>query len=43
LKGQSIDPTTHEIERVVKAVTYHGLEVKKKKKSGWSAKVILDL
>lgn len=42
LRGQTIDPATHEIERVVKAVTYHGLEVKKKK-GGWSATVILDL
>lgn len=42
LRGQRVDPATHPIERVVKAVTYHGLEVAATR-SGWRAKVILDL
>lgn len=42
LRGQTIDPSSHAVERVVKAVTYHGLEVKKTRK-GWAARVILDL
>jgi SHS2 domain-containing protein len=43
LLGQKVDLTTHPIERVVKAVTYHGLSVEKTKKKGFSARVILDL
>jgi SHS2 domain-containing protein len=42
LRGQTVDLATHPIERVVKAVTYHGLAVERKKK-GFLARVILDL
>ena len=42
LRGQRVDLATHPIERVVKAVTYHGLEVRKTK-GGFEARVILDL
>ena len=42
LRGQTIDLATHPIERVVKAVTYHGLEVEEHG-SGFRARVILDL
>jgi SHS2 domain-containing protein len=42
LLGQAVDLATHPIERVVKAVTYHGLEVVKSK-GGFTARVILDL
>ncbi len=42
LEGESVDLATHPIERVVKAVTYHGLLVEKRKKGFW-ARVILDL
>ena len=42
LGGQVVDLATHPIERVVKAVTYHGLEVKRTK-GGHRARVILDL
>ena len=42
LEGESVDLATYPIERVVKAVTYHGLLVEKRKKGFW-ARVILDL
>lgn len=42
LRGQRVDLATHPIERVVKAVTYHGLEVEERD-DGWWARVILDL
>jgi SHS2 domain-containing protein len=42
LRGRRVDLATHPIDRVVKAVTYHGLEVERTKK-GWRATVILDL
>lgn len=42
LRGQSIDLATHAIERVVKAVTYHGLAITRTRK-GLRAQVILDL
>ncbi len=42
LRGQRVDLATHPIERVVKAVTYHGLEVEEQE-GGFRARVILDL
>jgi SHS2 domain-containing protein len=42
LKGQTIDLATYPVERVVKAITYHELEVEKTRK-GFRARVILDL
>lgn len=42
LRGQTVDLATHPIDRVVKAVTYHGLEVRQVPK-GHEATVILDL
>lgn len=42
LRGQRVDLATHAIERVVKAVTYHGLEVEERDEAWW-AHVILDL
>jgi SHS2 domain-containing protein len=42
LRGQTVDLATHPIERVVKAVTYHGLEVEERD-GAWWARVILDL
>ncbi len=42
LEGETVNLATYPIERVVKAVTYHGLEVEKRKKGFW-ARVILDL
>jgi SHS2 domain-containing protein len=42
LRGQRVDLATHPIERVVKAVTYHDLEVEEEE-GGWRARVILDL
>jgi SHS2 domain-containing protein len=43
LRGQRVDLATHPIERVVKAVTYHGLEVEERDDGTWWARVILDL
>jgi SHS2 domain-containing protein len=42
LRGQRVDLSTHPVERVVKAVTYHGLEVEETD-DGFRARVILDL
>jgi SHS2 domain-containing protein len=42
LEGETVDLATHPIERVVKAVTYHGLRVEKRRKRYW-VRVILDL
>jgi SHS2 domain-containing protein len=42
LQGSCIDLSTQAIERVVKAVTYHGLQVKRTRR-GFQAEVILDL
>ncbi len=42
LEGEKIDPKKHELKVDVKAVTLHRFEVKKTK-SGWFARVILDI
>lgn len=43
LRGQRVDLATYPIERVVKAVTYHELEVDERDDGSWWARVILDL
>lgn len=40
--GEKINPKKHVFKNDLKAVTYHGLEVKKAK-SGWKARVIFDV
>ncbi len=42
LEGEKIDPKKHELKVDVKAVTLHRFEVKKTK-TGWFARVILDI
>ncbi|PIY31790.1 MAG: hypothetical protein COZ07_08035, partial [Candidatus Infernicultor aquiphilus] len=42
--GTKINHLSIRIKREVKAVTYHGLEIKKDEESGlWSAQVIFDI
>lgn len=44
LAGEHLDPRRHEVERVVKAVTLHGLRFEPRSgDDGWMAEVILDL
>lgn len=40
--GESMDRTRHEMEREVKAITYHGLKVEHQP-DGWLAEVIVDI
>jgi SHS2 domain-containing protein len=40
--GEAFDPARHEIQREVKAVTYHQLLLSEDRE-GWSARVVLDL
>ncbi|MBI1976770.1 MAG: archease [Candidatus Omnitrophica bacterium] len=40
--GEKIDPKKHILKKEVKAVTYHGLSLKKTR-AGWVAEVILDV
>ena len=42
LSGESRDPARHRWKLIVKAVTYHGLEVKEIR-DGWEARVFLDI
>ena len=41
-RGEPIDPSRHEIDAEVKAVTYHGLKVEREG-AGWLAEVIVDI
>ena len=41
-RGETLDPSRHRVGEQVKAVTYHGLELKQGA-DGWSARVILDI
>jgi SHS2 domain-containing protein len=41
-KGEPIDRKRHELEREVKAITYHGLKVERTAE-GWLAEVIVDI
>jgi SHS2 domain-containing protein len=44
VKGMKINPPSVKIEKEIKAVTYHRLEIKKDEKSGlWRAQVIFDI
>jgi SHS2 domain-containing protein len=40
--GESLDETRHQLRGLVKAVTYHGLEIKEVAQ-GWEAKVLFDV
>lgn len=40
--GEPIDPSRHNLEHEVKAITYHGLRVEKIG-AGWEAEVIVDI
>jgi SHS2 domain-containing protein len=42
LSGQPYDPQKHEIKTDIKAITYHGLSIKKTK-TAWKARVIFDV
>lgn len=41
-RGEQIDPTKHNLELEIKAVTYHELEVSRRE-GGWFARVIFDV
>lgn len=41
-RGEPIDPSRHELDAEVKAVTYHGLKVEQDD-GGWLAEVIVDV
>ena len=44
VRGMKINPPSVKIEKEIKAVTYHRLEIKKDEKSGlWRAQVIFDI
>jgi len=40
--GETIDPRRHRLDHEVKAITYHGLEVRQTHE-GWEAQVIVDI
>lgn len=42
LRGERIDPSRHAVRRMVKAATYHELQVKQQD-GQWEARVIVDL
>jgi SHS2 domain-containing protein len=42
VKGEKLDLSRHHLKREIKAVTYHGLEVKKADR-GWEAQIIFDV
>jgi SHS2 domain-containing protein len=41
-RGEPLDPARHILANEVKAITYHGLQVKQTK-TGWQAEVIVDI
>jgi len=41
-RGEPFDPSRHELDMEVKAITYHGLKVEREA-DGWLAEVIVDL
>jgi len=44
VEGMKINPPSVKIEKEIKAVTYHRLEIKKDEESGlWSAQIIFDI
>lgn len=42
VRGEPIDPVRHQLEREIKAITYHGLKVEQQA-GQWLAEVIVDL
>ena len=42
VRGEHYDPDRHDIKTLIKAITYHQLEVRSSR-SGWFARVIFDL
>jgi len=42
VRGESLDPTRHQTEHEVKAITYHGLKVERRGDK-WLAEVIVDI
>jgi SHS2 domain-containing protein len=41
--GRAFDPSREEVRLVIKAVTYHALEVAPRPEGGWRARVIFDV
>src|SRR5947207_9794150 len=41
-RGEPMDPSRHQMEHEVKAITYHGLKVERSAE-GWQAEVIVDI
>lgn len=42
-RGEPMDPSRHEMDHEVKAITYHGLQVAQQADGTWSAEVIVDI
>ena len=42
VRGERYDPNRHELKTLIKAVTYHQLEVRSSK-VGWTARVVFDI
>ncbi len=42
LRGERLDPARHEVKLLIKAVTYHGLHVRRAD-GEWTAKVVFDI
>ena len=42
-RGEPADPSRHELDHEVKAITYHGLFVKQLADDSWEAEVIVDI
>jgi SHS2 domain-containing protein len=43
VNGETLDPQRHTVLRDIKAVTYHGLTLKKIRKKSWKATVLFDV
>ena len=43
LKGEGFDPARHRIVREIKAVTYHGSEIRRTTEGGYAARVVFDV
>jgi SHS2 domain-containing protein len=43
VRGETLDPQRHTVLRDIKAVTYHGLTLKKVRKKSWKATVLFDV
>ncbi|HEX5102812.1 MAG TPA: archease, partial [Pirellulaceae bacterium] len=42
-RGEPMDPSRHEMDHEVKAITYHGLTVEQRADRTWQADVIVDI